>query len=205
MRSPEIARPLERLVERAKQLAAVGDAGERILLRELLQLPRALLDLGFEPLLRIARGVARHGELLRHRIEGRGERVQLADAAAGHHAGVLAACQAVGGGQQPPHRPHDAEDGREAEIEAARRAPPALTQATSERLGPGSVSRYGRRVVTSCTDSPAVGASGKRAGNSAAIFRDSRARASLAAMRRSSFLKRATRVVVSACASPVIA
>ena len=49
------------------------------------------------------------------------------------------------------------------------------------------------------------GASGKRAGNSAASLRDSRAKASTAAMRRSSFLKRATRVVVSACTSPVIA
>ena len=49
------ARAIERFVERAKQLPAVGDARERILLRELLQLARALLDLGFEPLLRIAR------------------------------------------------------------------------------------------------------------------------------------------------------
>ena len=58
------ARPIECLVERAKQLPAVGDARERILLRELLQLARALLDLGFETLLRIARRGARHRELL---------------------------------------------------------------------------------------------------------------------------------------------
>ena len=57
------ARPLERFVERAEQLPAVRDAGERILFRELLQLPRALLDLRLETLLRITRSGARHRQL----------------------------------------------------------------------------------------------------------------------------------------------
>ena len=57
------ARPIERLVERAEQLPAVRDAGERILFRELLQLLRALFDLRFETLLRITRSGARHREL----------------------------------------------------------------------------------------------------------------------------------------------
>ena len=62
------------------------------------KLARALFDLGFETLLRIARGGARHRELLRHRIECDGQRVELADAAAGDDARVLAARQSVGGG-----------------------------------------------------------------------------------------------------------
>ena len=199
------ARPIERLVERAKQLPAVGDARERILLRELLQLARALLDLGFESLLRIARGVARHRELLRHRVEGHGERVELADAAAGHHAGVLAARQAVGGGQQPPYRPHDAEDRREAEIEQHDEHHARSPTPRASGWGPAPWTANAD-AASGCRLLPASGgASGKRAGNSAASLRDSRAKASTADMRRSSFLKRATRVVVSACTSPVIA
>ena len=42
-------------VERAEQLSAIGNARQRILLRELLQLTRALLDLGLEALLRVTR------------------------------------------------------------------------------------------------------------------------------------------------------
>ena len=146
-RSPETRARFERLVERAEQLPAVGDAGERILLRELLQLARALLDLGFETLLRIARGGARHRELLRHRIECDGQRVELADAAARHDARVLAARQPIGGGQQPPHRPHDAEDGREAQIDSSTSSTTALTHATSERSGPASATGADAGVV----------------------------------------------------------
>ena len=87
-RSPDEARAFERLVQRDEQLPAVGDAGERILLGELLQLARALLDFGFETLLRIARCRARHGELLGHRIECHGQRVELANAATRDDAGI---------------------------------------------------------------------------------------------------------------------
>ena len=116
-RSPRRARAFERCIQRDEQLPAVGDAGERILLGQLLQLACAFLHLGFEPLLGIARRRACHGELLSHRIESHGQRVELANASTRNHARIASACQPVGGGDHAPHRTHDAEDRHEADIE----------------------------------------------------------------------------------------
>ena len=60
------ARAFEGCIQRDEQLPAVGDAGERVLLRELLQLARPLLHFGFKTLLRIARCRACRSELFGH-------------------------------------------------------------------------------------------------------------------------------------------
>ena len=77
-------------VQQREQVASIRQAGERIELRELLQLTRALGDFLFELLMRIVRKRLRTRQLIRHVVEGDGERIEFLDATASPRACRLA-------------------------------------------------------------------------------------------------------------------
>ena len=93
------------------ELASVGQRGERVVLREMLELPSALVDALFELRLVVAHLRARRVESLRHVVERRGEQVELPHAAAGKWLARRAVCQFARHANHAADRPNDTANG----------------------------------------------------------------------------------------------
>jgi hypothetical protein len=126
----------ERFVQLHQELAPVRQAGERVVSREVLELARALLDLGFQLSVVLPRDRLRRAQAVRHLVEGDGQGIELPDAAARHGDARLAARETFRRAHQAAHRQHHAahrardRDQQEQEHRAAQpaeqRALPAL-------------------------------------------------------------------------------
>ena len=101
------ARPLDRAVQEDEELAPVRKQRERVMLRQMLQQPGALLDLSLERAPVTLRDFARRAQLGRHAVEGDGQGVQLLQAAA-RSAHIFTAREPAGRLDQPAHRNQDA-------------------------------------------------------------------------------------------------
>ena len=71
-------------IQMHEQLAAVRQIGERVVIREMVQLARALIDLRLQLYLVGAHGALRVLQLFGHLVEGDGEHVELTNAGARH-------------------------------------------------------------------------------------------------------------------------
>ena len=96
------------VVQLHEELAPVRQPRQRVVLGEVLQLPRALLDLGLELPVVLARELLRRRQPLGHLVEGDRQRVEFLDAAARHDDARLALGEALGRPHQSPHRQDDA-------------------------------------------------------------------------------------------------
>ena len=98
---------LERAVEEDEELAPVREQGERVVLRQMLQQARALLDLRLERAPVILGDLACGAQLKRHAVEGDGQGIELLQAPA-RRAHVLSARQLARRLDQPAHRDENA-------------------------------------------------------------------------------------------------
>ena len=86
-----LRRARKRLVQLHQELAPVRQARQRVVGGEVLQLARALLDLGLELAMVLARQVLRRRQPFGHLVEGHRQRIEFLDAAARHDDTRLAA------------------------------------------------------------------------------------------------------------------
>ena len=144
-------------VEMREQLPAVRQIGERIVMREVIQLARALVDLRFQLDLIGAHGALRVLQLFGHLVERDGQRVELTHAASRHARAHRAARQTTRRFDQATHRRGHAGDGGDRDHDQqqhdARRSPkPAAGRPCRKRAPPSrSASASARRAgSTSC-------------------------------------------------------
>ncbi len=104
-----VGRAREREGQLREELAAIRQPRQRVVRRQVLQLPRALLDLGLELAVILAGQRLRGRKLPRHVVERHRQRVEFADAAARHGDARFALREAPGGVQQAAHGRIDAE------------------------------------------------------------------------------------------------
>jgi len=109
-REPGIVRlrALDRRFQVHEQLAAIRQIGERIVIREVIQLARALVDFRFELELVRTHSALRVLQLFRHPVERDGQHIELADASSRDARANCAACKPTGRVDQSPHRRGDA-------------------------------------------------------------------------------------------------
>ena len=103
-----LRRARQRLVELHQELAPVRQPRQRVVGGEVLQLARALLDLGLELAVVLAGQLLGRRQPLGHLVEGNRQRVEFLDAAARHDDARLAAGETLGRPHQAPHRQDDA-------------------------------------------------------------------------------------------------
>ncbi len=87
-----------------EQLPAIRQVGQRIVIREVVQLARALVDLRFQLDLVRAHGALRMLQLFGHLVERDGQHVELADPGARHSRADCTACETTRRVDQAAHR-----------------------------------------------------------------------------------------------------